>query len=148
MEWRFKGGVFALRVWWGLYLEGLIHGGAYFRNFTVPFFEIKTPFLSSLSISDKLNISNCCLPSHAGFKGWRIPLSKELQWRIQGRGSGSPTIFRPNCGPRCRKNLFLEPHPPPPLSKGLYDRVTPLSQGLDPALEYTEFKTENGNKIL
>ena len=93
---------------------GLIFGGAYFRNFTVPFFEIKTPFLSSLSISDKLNISNCCLPSHAGFKGWRIPLSKELQWRIQGRGSGSPIIFRPNCGPRGRKNLFLEPPSPPP----------------------------------
>ena len=30
----------------GLYLEGLIHGGAYFRNFTVTFFEIKTPSLS------------------------------------------------------------------------------------------------------
>ena len=29
------GGFFALRVWGGLYLEGLIHGAAYFRNFTV-----------------------------------------------------------------------------------------------------------------
>ena len=33
-------GFFALRVWgayiWrGLYMEGLIHGGAYFQNFTV-----------------------------------------------------------------------------------------------------------------
>ena len=26
---------FALSLWGGLYLEGLIHGGAYFRNFTV-----------------------------------------------------------------------------------------------------------------
>ena len=26
---------FELRVWGGLYLEGLIHGGAYFSNFTV-----------------------------------------------------------------------------------------------------------------
>ena len=26
---------FALLVWGGLYLEGLIQGGAYFRNFTV-----------------------------------------------------------------------------------------------------------------
>ena len=26
-----------LRVWGGLYLEGLIHGGAYFRSFTVFF---------------------------------------------------------------------------------------------------------------
>ena len=32
------GGFFALRVWGGLYLEGLIHGGAYFRNFTVYYF--------------------------------------------------------------------------------------------------------------
>ena len=29
------GGFFALRFWGGLYLERLIHGGAYFRNFTV-----------------------------------------------------------------------------------------------------------------
>ena len=28
-------GVFASPVWGGLYLEGLIHGAAYFRNFTV-----------------------------------------------------------------------------------------------------------------
>ena len=28
-------GFFALPVWGGLYLEGLIHGGTYFRNFTV-----------------------------------------------------------------------------------------------------------------
>ena len=28
-------GFFALPVWGGLYLEGLIHGGAYLRNFTV-----------------------------------------------------------------------------------------------------------------
>ena len=34
-EGRFNGGFFALRVWGGLYLEGLIHGGVYFRNFTV-----------------------------------------------------------------------------------------------------------------
>ena len=25
--------------WGGLYLEGLIHGGTYFRNFTVPFLK-------------------------------------------------------------------------------------------------------------
>ena len=40
LEGRFNGGVFALPVWgWGggeLYLEALIHGGAYFRNFVVP----------------------------------------------------------------------------------------------------------------
>ena len=28
-------GFFALPLWGGLYFEGLIHGGAYFRNFTV-----------------------------------------------------------------------------------------------------------------
>ena len=35
LEGRFNGGVFALPVWRRLYLEGPIHGGAYFRNFTV-----------------------------------------------------------------------------------------------------------------
>ena len=36
LEGRFNGGFFALRVWGAyIYLEGLIHGGAYFRNFTV-----------------------------------------------------------------------------------------------------------------
>ena len=37
LEGQFNGGFFALGAWGrgGLYLEGLIHGGAYFRNFTV-----------------------------------------------------------------------------------------------------------------
>ena len=34
-EGQFNGGFFVLRVWGGLYLEGFIHGGACFRNFTV-----------------------------------------------------------------------------------------------------------------
>ena len=34
MEGRFNGGSFALPGLGGLYLEGLIHGGAYFGNFT------------------------------------------------------------------------------------------------------------------
>ena len=48
MEGRFNGGFFALPVWrglylgGGLYLEGLIHGGAYFLNFTV-FFNMNRP---------------------------------------------------------------------------------------------------------
>ena len=36
MEGRFNGGFFVFGLG-GLYLEGLIHGGAYFRNFTVIF---------------------------------------------------------------------------------------------------------------
>ena len=35
LEGRFNGGFFALRVLGGQNLERLIHGGAYFRNFTV-----------------------------------------------------------------------------------------------------------------
>ena len=34
LEERFNGAFFAVPVW-GLYLEGLIHGGAYFQNFMV-----------------------------------------------------------------------------------------------------------------
>ena len=42
---RFNGGFFALRfwgayIWRGLYMEGLIHGEAYFRNFTVVFYSL------------------------------------------------------------------------------------------------------------
>ena len=36
---RFNGRFFGLRVWWAL--EGFIHGGAYFRNFTVFIINIK-----------------------------------------------------------------------------------------------------------
>ena len=36
---QFNGGFFVLPVWGGLYLEGLIHGGAYFWNFLVVHFQ-------------------------------------------------------------------------------------------------------------
>ena len=36
LEGRVNGGFFALPIWGCLYLVGLIHGGAYFWNFTVP----------------------------------------------------------------------------------------------------------------
>ena len=49
------------------------------------------------------------------------------------RGGPPPLIFRPNWGPRGRKNFFWRLPPPPPPSKDLDDRP-PLSQGLDPAL--------------
>ena len=35
LEGRFNGRFLALPVWGGLFLKGLKHGGAYFRNFTV-----------------------------------------------------------------------------------------------------------------
>ena len=38
LEGRFKGGFFCVTSLEGLYLQGLIHGGAYFRNFTVYLF--------------------------------------------------------------------------------------------------------------
>ena len=40
----FNGGFFALRFLGAYILEGLIHGGAYFRNFTVPFWQKRYPF--------------------------------------------------------------------------------------------------------
>ena len=39
MEGRFKGGVFFVTGLGGLYLEGLIHGWAYFRSFTIALFS-------------------------------------------------------------------------------------------------------------
>ena len=44
-EGRFNGGFFTLRFWGDL--EGLMHRGAYFRNFTVPFWQKRYPALSS-----------------------------------------------------------------------------------------------------
>ena len=37
-EGRFNGGFFVIPVWGGLFLEGLMHEGAYLRNFTVTYF--------------------------------------------------------------------------------------------------------------
>ena len=34
-----------------------------------------------------------------------------IQWRIKGRGHGLTLIFRPNWGPKGRKNLFLRLRP-------------------------------------
>ena len=61
------------------------------------------------------------------------------QWRIRGRspGAGPPALFLVQTEAwRAEKNFFGggAPPPPPPISKGLNDRTSPLSQGLDPAL--------------
>ena len=38
LEGRFNGGIFTLRVWGAYIWKGHIHGGAYFRNFTVYYY--------------------------------------------------------------------------------------------------------------
>ena len=47
-----------------------------------------------------------------------------------------PLLLRPNCGPKGEKNFVQSA--PPPLFKGLDDRLLPppLSQGLDSALPH------------
>ena len=77
------------------------------------------------------------------------PCQKNYSGGSRG-GDRVPQLFLDQTVARgAEKILFWNPPPPPPpLSKGLDDRATPLSQGLDPALDYTEFKTENANKIL
>ena len=49
------------------------------------------------------------------------------QWRIQGRGPGSPLFIGQIEKRRAEKNFFAPPPPPPPHL---------LSQGLDPPLQY------------
>ena len=44
MEGRFNGAFFCVTGLGGLYLDGLINGGAYFRNFTVFFFVFKLQY--------------------------------------------------------------------------------------------------------
>ena len=46
LEGRFKGGFFTLRGW-GLYLEALTHGEAYFQNFTVTLRYVRGPLCNS-----------------------------------------------------------------------------------------------------
>ena len=54
------------------------------------------------------------------------------EWQIQGRDPGGtlPPLFLDQ-----RKILGRDRSPPPLLSKGLDNRASPLSQGLDPALQ-------------
>ena len=72
MEGRFNGGFFALRVlrayiWRGLYMEGLIHGRAYFRNFTVSSFMCSHIQLFSLNIFIIIIfVSLCCCRRFGG----------------------------------------------------------------------------------
>ena len=143
LKWRFKGGFFALQVWWGLYLEGIIHGGAYFRNFTVPFFEIKTPFLSCyhlLVYQTSWTFQTAASPPMLDVRTGGSPCQKNYRGGSRG-GARVPPLFLDQTVARRAEKIFFWNPPPPPLPP-------PLSQGLDPALDYTEFKTKNANKIL
>ena len=50
MEGRFNERVFCVTGLGGLYLERLIHGGAYFRNFTIFLSDTGTGFLDSCAV--------------------------------------------------------------------------------------------------
>ena len=54
-------------------------------------------------------------------------------------GGPTPLIFRPNLGPKCRKNFFetapTPPRPTPALSQSLADRRPRLFKGLGPPLD-------------
>ena len=66
------------------------------------------------------------------------PCQKNYSGGSRG-GARVPSLFLDQTVARGAKKIFFwNPPPPPP----------PLSQGLDPAVDYTEFKTENANKIL
>ena len=75
------------------------------------------------------------------------PCQKNYSGGSRG-GARVPPLFLDQTVARGAEKIFFWNPPPPHLSKGLDDRATPLSPGLDPALDYTEFKTENANKIL
>ena len=66
---------------------------------------------------------------------------KALQWRIKGRGQGSPCplFFRPNWGPKGRK----KDHPPQPFisGSGWQGFPPPLPEGPDPSPNSLAFST-------
>ena len=80
MEGRFNGRLFELGVWEGLYLEGLIHGRAFFQNFTV------------LHLSRTVQISSTPIPSSQEFfkhfcqDGCTCVCVEELGERRRARG--------------------------------------------------------------
>ena len=58
MEGQFNRGSFALPVWGGLYLEGLIHRGAYFWNFTVRY-VVDSVYYTFITFGTPLNSWFC-----------------------------------------------------------------------------------------
>ena len=117
LEWRFKGGVFALRVWWALYLEGLIHGGAYFRNFTVPFFEINTPFLSCyhlLVYQISWTFQTAASPPMLDLRAGGSPCQKNYSGGSRGGARVPPLILDQTVARGAEKIFFWNPPPPPP----------------------------------
>ena len=71
MEERFNGRFFALQVSCGLYLEGLIHGAAYFRNFTDKFESnnVTKSFQRYLVLDILTNPNNVTLTEKVAFLG-------------------------------------------------------------------------------
>jgi len=70
-----------------------------------------------------------------------------IQWQIQGRGPGGlgpPLNFKPKAkGP---KKIFVKTWPP--LSQGLDNRASTLSEGLDPPLQLLKCITIGIHLIL
>ena len=74
MEGRFNGGFFALPGLGGLYLEGLIHGGAYFGNFIVNDLNI---------ISNKRDVCVLSIPNGSRQTSWLFTsATEELNSRL------------------------------------------------------------------
>lgn len=66
------------------------------------------------------------------------PCQKNYSGGSRGGARVPPLFLDQTVAREAEKIFFWNPPPPPP----------PLISGLDPALDYTEFKTENANKIL
>ena len=67
------------------------------------------------------------------------PCQKNYSGGSRGGARVPPLFLDQTVARRAEKIFFWTPPPPLP---------PPLSQGLGPALDYTEFKTKNANKIL
>ena len=131
-------------IWRGLYMEGLIFGILRYL-----FLKLRLPFCHLLVYQISWTFQTAASPPMLDLRAGGSPCQKNYSGGSRG-GARVPPLFLDQTVAREAEKIFFwnPPPPPPPLSKGLDDRATPLSQGLDPALDYTEFKTENANKIL
>ena len=77
----------------GLYLEGLIHGGAYLRNFTVSAFFPELTRLGKVSFNFSLLLYSTVVSIYYGLDTPKVQLGKQGLWAVIAFYIGEFLIF-------------------------------------------------------